>query len=135
MSVCQSPECICICHKYYQSQHTCCISCYSAHVNKQETITIKKSLWDEMLEYKKKVDLLEKLMTQEICNSYHYRLEQIEKIYDDLPRSLHKQRETIVKINERIEKLENFITDVLQDFEKRMVKLEEKIKSMDKVLD
>lgn len=59
MSVCHSPETLALC-AHNRPLKFGCSECYFATYPevKEETITIKKALWDEMLEYKNKIDAL-----------------------------------------------------------------------------
>lgn len=64
---CNRNGCDCLCHLTNQFM---CLNCGFNHIDgsgiafvkKQETIAIKKELWDEMLEYKKLVDAHEKYL-------------------------------------------------------------------------
>jgi hypothetical protein len=130
------------------------------HLKENETITIKKALWDEMLGYKTRIENAEKFI-KEFCHdtlpSIGEALRELQSdvgdlkdkteglstdileqnsFMDDFNKRIEKlesyplENGSIVftTIIERIEKLENLMPDVLMDFEKRIVKLEEAYK-------
>ena len=93
MSVCQSPE----------MEMIACPDnipgCLVMHTRpKEETITIKKALWDEMLEYKKKVDDLEKY--------YLMYNKKIEAMMFEIHSDQLEQNSFMDDVNKRIDKLE-----------------------------
>lgn len=162
MSVCQNPqanETLSFC-EHGTSVKFGCGACQIKYYNldKQETITIKKALWDEMLEYKKKVDelennniKLEKRIT--IDAQWVWKLfERIEKLEFDINNVSNSVScvdqaydEETDRLHARIEKLEQLEGERQQafksqikiedDFQKRIEKLEEKMKHIDNTLD
>lgn len=59
MSGCYPSETLSVCGHGVPVKFGCC-QCVNENQKVEETITIKKALWDEMIAYKKKIDELHK---------------------------------------------------------------------------
>jgi hypothetical protein len=95
-----------------------CGKCYLETIDepkKEETITIKKSLWDEMLEYKKRIEILEEWnKTNQLVNfNQDKKIKILEKTFPknfehakDLIYNGAQTHATILKLEEKINRLE-----------------------------
>jgi hypothetical protein len=122
-AICNRNSCQCSCHA---NNKFMCIDCGSNHVDgsgapfvkKEETITIKKALWDEMLEYKSKVDELEEWCAScSVCYPPHpkeieERIENLEK-HKNYQINENRKEARLIEILEAIETLETQMSRVI----------------------